>query len=169
MKSVVVYESFYGNTESVARAIAEGLARGGPSDAVHVGAVDPSMLVDVDLLVVGAPTHVWGLPRARTRSATPAAADAGPLLRDWLKSVPDGSGRPATSFSTRLDKPRLLTGSAAGGVARRLKRRGWRIAASPMSFVVGGNEGPLERGQVEQAKAWGDELVVRVSPVHPAP
>jgi DNA-binding NarL/FixJ family response regulator len=62
MRSLVVYESFYGNTEMIAQAIAAGLARHGEARSVGIGAVEGSSLSDVDVLVVGAPTHAWGLP-----------------------------------------------------------------------------------------------------------
>jgi hypothetical protein len=107
VKSLVVYESLFGNTESVARAVVEGLALCGAADAVAVGSVDATTLTDVDLLVVGTPTHAWGLPRGRTRAGLPAVDASAPLARDWLDNVPLGGGRSATSFSTHLDKPRL--------------------------------------------------------------
>jgi hypothetical protein len=165
MKSLVVYESFFGNTESVARAVAEGLAIHGTADAAAVGSVDATTLTDVDLLVVGAPTHAWGLPRGRTRAGLPAVDASAPLVREWLDNAPLGGGRSATSFSTRLDKPRFVTGSAAGGIARRLKRRGWTIIERPMSFVVNGTEGPLGERELDKARTWGDELGARVPAV----
>jgi Flavodoxin len=166
MKSIVVYESFYGNTESIATAIAEGLARHGEARAIRVSDVDVSLLSDADLLIVGAPTHAWGLPRAKTRASvdTSAADPSRPLVRDWLAKLPAGDGRPAAAFATRLNNPRLLTGSAATGIARRLRRRGWRLVSRPKSFVVTGTPGPLAPGEAEKAKAWGDELAVGLAP-----
>ena len=60
MKAVVVYDSKYGNTEQIARAVAEALGTGGDVRAVRGGAVAPADIRDVDLLVVGSPTHAWG-------------------------------------------------------------------------------------------------------------
>ncbi len=164
MHSVVIYESFYGNTESIAGAIAEGLARHGQAEAMAIGDVAASTLSDVDLLVVGAPTHAWGLPRARTRAGVRADL-SGTLLRDWLDVVPAGDGRPAAAFATRLGSPRFLTGSAATGIARRLRRRGW-TPAKPATFVVTATPGPLADGELAKALAWGDELGAGVQPVH---
>ncbi len=169
MKSLVVYESFYGNTELIAQAIAAGLARHGEARSVGMGAVEASSLSDVDVLVVGAPTHAWGLPRAKTRAGIESAValDGQPLVRQWLETVPDGGGRAAAAFATRLDKPRVLTGSAAGGIARRLRHRGWSRPTSK-SFVVTGTQGPLAAGEIEKAATWGDELGARAAAALPA-
>jgi hypothetical protein len=170
MKSLVVYESFYGNTQAIAEAVSEGLGRHGQARAVSVGDADPQVLNTVDLLVVGAPTHAWGLPRAKTRASVQSsgADETKPLVRDWLGEIPAGAGRPAVAFATRFDKPRLLTGSAARTITRRLHRAGWSSASEPMSFFVTASSGPLEDGEIAKAKAWGDHLGAQLAPT-PAP
>jgi hypothetical protein len=167
MKSLVVYESFYGNTEAVAQAIADGLARHGQARAVTAGSVDAATLEDVDLLIVGAPTHAWGLPRTKTRPQDSASASGPlpPLVREWLSALPSGGGRLVAAFDTHSRGPRFLTGSAARGIDRRLRRRGWRTVAPSRSFAVMGPAGPLASGEDEAAVAWGDELGARVSMV----
>jgi flavodoxin len=167
MRSVVVYESMYGNTEAIARAIAAGLAAYGQAEAVVVDDADRAAIDEVDLLVVGTPTHAWGLPRERTWESDGAGARRGRLVRDWLTGVSDGRGRPAAAFATRLDKSRILTGSAAGGIARRLRRRGWATTQTPASFRVTGGEGPLRVGEVDRARAWGEQLGSAVDPTTP--
>jgi hypothetical protein len=141
MRSIVVYESFYGNTESVAQAVADGLARHGDAKAVKVGAIEAFMLGDLDLLVVGAPTHAWGLPRAKTRAGVEAStADASqPLVREWLDSLPPGDDRPAAAFAPVSATPNSLPdrrreGSpAACGVTAgsRSCRRGPSLSSGP--------------------------------------
>ena len=64
MKTLVVYESMFGNTRAVAEAIAEGL---GSAEVVEVSAAPVVLPVDLELLVVGGPTHVHGMSRRRTR------------------------------------------------------------------------------------------------------
>jgi hypothetical protein len=164
MKSLVVYESFYGNTEAVARAIADGLARHGEAQVATVGSVDVAALEDVDLLVVGAPTHAWGLPRAKTRPqrSTSSSDSIPPLVREWLSALPTGGGRLVAAFDTHSRGPRFLTGSAARGIDRRLRRRGWKKVAPPRSFAVMGPAGPLDSAEDIAAAAWGDELGSRV-------
>jgi hypothetical protein len=165
MRSIVVYESFYGNTECVARAVADGLARHGAAQAIKVGEIDSSMVEGFNLLVVGTPTHAWGLPRAKTRAGVTASSayPSQPLVREWLETLPAGGGRPAAAFDTRLHGPRLLTGSAARGIGRRLRRHGWKPVMPPTSFLVKGTAGPLASGEIERAATWGDELGVRLT------
>ena len=69
MRAVVVYESHWGNTAAIARAIAEGIGPGArvlsTDEAVGVA------LAGIDLLVAGAPVMMMSLPsdaaRARVR------------------------------------------------------------------------------------------------------
>ncbi|MDH4364293.1 MAG: flavodoxin domain-containing protein [Acidimicrobiia bacterium] len=162
MRSVVVYESLYGNTEAVARAVADGLARYGPARHITPAMLGSGQLAGVDLLVVGAPTHARGLPRESTwRPQHGLAAEnrtTAPRVRDWLDTIGPGAGRLAVAFDTRVDKPRWITGSAARRVARRLRTQGWRVTGSPRSFLVTGTDGPLVAGELGRARAWGDEL-----------
>lgn len=53
MKALVVYDTFFGNTEQVARAIAVGLG----AEAVKVDSFTPGQLAGLALLVVGSPTR----------------------------------------------------------------------------------------------------------------
>ena len=90
-------------------------------------------------------------------SVEPGAAD-GPGLRRWL-SQRSGDGKRAAAFDTRLDRSPILTGAAARGIARRLRRRGYEVIADPESFLVEDSEGPLAEGELERARAWGASLV----------
>jgi hypothetical protein len=167
MKSLVVHESFYGNTETVARAIADGLARHGQARTATAASVDAAALEGVDLLVVGSPTHAWGLPRPTTRPQAPTgpSGPVPPLIREWLSTLPPGGGRLEAAFDTHSPGPRFLTGSAARGIDRRLRRRDWKKVADPRSFAVMGPAGPLVSGEDYAATAWGDELGGRVAAV----
>ncbi|MFI5041488.1 MAG: flavodoxin family protein [Acidimicrobiales bacterium] len=93
MTAIVVYESHWGNTAAVARAIAEGLGPG--SVAMPTDAAVDSVVASADLLIVGAPVVAFGLPRAAMRQQiagdvkAPTPPDLShPLLRDWLDALP---------------------------------------------------------------------------------
>jgi flavodoxin len=165
MKVAVVYESWFGNTREVAEAIAEEF-RG--SGEVLVASVDDPMppLDGVDLLVVGAPTHIHGLSSGTSRKSAVEElgtyGDAGRGARGWLKELPSGEGRLAAAFDTRIEKPVVLVGSAARGIAKRLRRRGFELAADPESFFVVDSQGPLKDGELRRAETWAQRLAEAV-------
>ena len=165
MRASVIYESVYGNTRAVAEAIAEGL---GGADLFPVHEAGP-VAQEVDLLIVGGPTHMHGMTTARTRQLAvdavhedgdahiePGAAEE-PGLRAWIRDLPGVEGRPAATFDTRADKSPWITGAASRGIAKRLARRGYEIVSSE-SFLVEDSEGPLAEGELDRARAWGAEL-----------
>ena len=161
MRSLVVYESWFGNTRRIAEEIAAALAQEGEVDLVTVDEPLPS-LEGVDLLVVGAPTHIHGLSSKRSREGAVdqgAAGEPGIGVRGWIDSLPNGVRGPrVAAFDTRANKPVLLVGSAARGISRRLRERGYLPAAKPQSFFVQGTPGPLEEGELERAADWGRTL-----------
>jgi len=148
MKAIVVYESVFGNTHAIAEAVAEGLG-GVPVLSVHE-AIERAE--DLDLLVVGGPTHAHGLATDRTRHIAVEHAHEGahvepdateePGLRSWLGDLHCTAGCRAAAFDTRADGVPLVTGSAARGIARRLQHHGLDVLATE-SFVVKGTDGPL--------------------------
>jgi hypothetical protein len=156
MNAAVVYESSFGNTRVVAETIAAELG-------ATLYSVDdpPPDLRGLDLLVVGAPTHVHGLSGARSRQAAReqgAPGEPGAGAREWLERMPETPGLAAAAFDTRADKPVFLTGSAARGIGKRLERHGCTLATEPESFLVEGTPGPLAAGEAERAAAWGRSL-----------
>ena len=170
MKAQVVYESMYGNTAQVARAIGEGLKVEGIETVVDpVGHVDRARVSGADLLVIGGPTHVHGMARPSTREQ--ARADekntfddptAEPGLREWLDDLPDGKGRLAAAFDTRIQAPKAFTGSAAKGIAQRLRRHGFGQAGEPGSFLVT-KQNTLVEGELERARGWAREIAARAA------
>jgi hypothetical protein len=161
MKSLVVYESWFGNTRRIAEKIAEALAAEGEVDLLSVDDPLPP-LNHIDLIVVGAPTHVHGLSSGRSRKGAidqhGGSGDVGIGVRGWIERLPLVGGPAAAVFDTRAHKPELLVGSAAHGMAHRILRRGYRLIAEPESFFVQGTPGPLEDGELERAAEWGKTL-----------
>jgi hypothetical protein len=167
MRGLVVYESMFGNTQVIADAVAEGLGRRMRIDAVEVGDAPARLGDDVALLVLGGPTHAFGMSRPRTRED--AARQAGGELvskrigmREWLAALPGPRGLAAATFDTRISKPHL-PGSAARAAEKRLRRLGFRIAAPAESFYVEGTLGPLLDGERDRATRWGERLGATVA------
>ncbi|WP_431965678.1 flavodoxin family protein [Nocardia sp. bgisy134] len=163
MRVRVVYESMFGNTATIAEAIAKGAGAHAAVDLLEVTTAAQSPAPTVDLLVVGGPTHVFGLSRARTRrdaatrTTAPVAVETG--IREWLGSaLPVPEGARAAAFGTKTAHPRWLTGSAARGIARRLRGLGYQLVSEPADFLVDGMTGPLSAGELDRARRWGEEL-----------
>lgn len=169
MHALVVYESMFGNTQAIAKAVASGLSSGLETDIVEVGAAPRVFNDDIDLLVVGGPTHAFGMSRPGTRKtaveqAVEGAVSKGIGQREWLDALERGpKSMAAAVFDTRIDKPHWLVGSAARAVEKRLRRLGFRIIAASQSFYVAGTPGPLLGGEAERARRWGLELATGFS------
>jgi hypothetical protein len=164
VKAVVVYESHWGSTEAVARAIAEGLGQGVP--ALDTDAAAGQALAGVDLIVAGAPVIAFGLPRSGTRKQlasdikAPTPPDLShPLLREWLDALPTGSGWCA-AFETRIWWS--LRG-ATGTIESKLRQAGYQRLAKGERFIVGGAYGPLRGGELDRARDWGASLAQLVA------
>lgn len=161
--ALVVYESLFGNTRQIAEAVADGLRTGMEVVLVDVGAAPEAVSPDVDLLVVGGPTHAFSMSRQSTRADaarqgadTQAAAGIG--LREWVARITTGDVRPSVAaYDTKIRQPRL-PGSAARAALQRLRRAGFRPVAPAANFYVDGTPGPLTGGELERARAWGKHL-----------
>jgi flavodoxin len=167
MKAVVVYESLYGNTHAIAEAVAEGLRQEAEVEVTAVAASSVDLVGEADLLVVGGPTHVHGMSSKLSRKGAvddaekkgrPAPDVDGPPLKEWLETIGKAGGRRAAAFDTRVDKPKIITGSAARGIAHRLRGHGFDVVGEA-SFLVRDIAGPLDEGELERAKEWGRTLV----------
>jgi hypothetical protein len=164
MKALVIYESMFGNTEKVARAIADGLRETFDVTVAEVGTMPRAF--GMDLLVIGGPTHAFGLSRPSTReqaaqqgTVRPGAVDVG--VREYLDCSPRLAGISAAAFDTKVHKP-FLPGSAAHRIQRHLRRLGCRIAVPARSFLVSGTDGPLEAEEETHARQWGAALASAV-------
>lgn len=164
MRALVVYESMFGSTRIIAEAVAIGLSTQGVDvEASEVGTTSPRIDRDVDLLVVGAPTHTFTLSRTETRSAAAEQAtrplvSTGIGLREWLDALPQGGDLAVAAFDTHADKK--VPGSASRAAHRRLRRRGYRAVLPAECFDVAGMQGPLVNGEIDRAREWGAELAI---------
>jgi flavodoxin len=162
MNTLIVFDSEYGNTEQIARSMAEALAPGGEVRVLAAADVaTPAALGDApDLLLVGGPTQRHG---------------ASPNLVGFFDRLPRRflDGVPAATFDTRYRMTRLLTGSAAVVAGRRLRRAGCRLVVPPESFFVEQDRPPdggkrrqamerLEDGELERARTWADAIASRL-------
>jgi flavodoxin len=160
MKLLIIYDSVYGNTEQIARAMGDALGSHMDVEVFQVGDVQPQQLTGLDLLIVGSPTHGF----------RPTTA-----IRDLLETIPMNGlqGVKVAAFDTRIsmdyvDSPLLrfvgrlvlgLFGYAAKPIADRLGKKGGELAIPPEGFIVKGTEGPLEEGELERAADWASQII----------
>jgi hypothetical protein len=110
----------------------------------------------LDLLVVGAPTHAWGLsqPSTRVAAASRGTVRAGATelgLREYLAVAPRLTGVAAAAFGTRIDK--AWSGSAARKAHQQLRRHGCRMLLPAQNFMVTSTTGPLVESAEQRAGA----------------
>jgi flavodoxin len=145
MKTLIVYDSVYGNTEKIAKAIGDAIT--GEVRVLRVGEVNSSELKAFDLLIVGSPTQ----------GGRPTQA-----IQDFLNKAPVSAfeGTNVAAFDTRISTRLVrIFGYAAGRIAGSLKRKGGTLIVSPEGFFVKGTKGPLKEGELERAASWAKEIV----------
>ncbi len=155
MNALVIYDSVFGNTERIARAIAAALGEG--TAAQNVSAVTSTDLTSIDILFVGSPT--------RSFKPTPAiTAFLASLPADALKGVR------AAAFDTRIPlesikNPVFRLVVKAGGyadhtIAKALAAKAANLAIPSAGFIVLESEGPLKEGERERAAAWARSILL---------
>ena len=153
MKALIIYDTYFGNTEQIARAIASAFEPAGLAGVVSARELQPMQLQGIDLLVVGSPTRGWN------------PSDA---VKAFLKGLAPNSlkGMRFAAFDTRTDPESIggfgrfviKFGYAAKPIAEALKKAGGTEALPPEGFLVIEQEGPLVAGETERAAEWAKGL-----------
>ena len=160
MRALVVYESMFGNTASIAKAIRDGISDHLETDLVEVGGASPQVGDETILLVIGGPTHAMGLSSAQTRHTAQTKAPTSVIsarigIREWITELVVDSARTTfATFDTRT-KHHWVPGSAAVKADKALRRLGLSSTGAPTSFLVNGTPGPLLPGELARAREWG--------------
>jgi flavodoxin len=161
MKALILYDSVYGNTQKIARAIGNALGSQEDVSVVKVSDARADQFAGLNLLIVGAPTQ-----RFRTTAA----------MSDLLKTIPENGlkGVKVAAFDTRLSMDEInktpilaffvrlfgVNAYAARPIANQLKKKGGQLARSAEGFFVEGMEGPLVDGELERAVNWARKIIV---------
>jgi flavodoxin I len=148
MKTLVLYDSYFGNTQKIAEEISKEFK---DSSIKHVKDFDNEDLKDLDLLIVGSPTRAFN-PSEKTSA--------------FIRSLSNNnlSGIKVAAFDTRMDlekaPSKIITflggifGFAADPMIKKLTKRGGEQILEPIGFLVKDSEGPLEDGEIQKAKNW---------------
>lgn len=154
MTMLVVYDSYFGNTEQIAEVVGDALGEDVP--VKRPSDVDVNALSSLAFLAVGAPTRAF------------RPSDA---IKEFLKTIPKDAlqGVKVAAFDTRMDpedvgNPVLkimvrLFGYAAEPIAKALVQKGGSLVGEPAGFVVLDSEGPLRDGELERAASWVASLL----------
>lgn len=145
MNTLIIYDSEYGNTEHVALEVADTLQKHGPVQLIQMPGKGSIEFEGAELLVFGCPTQRHGFT---------------PAMRALLEGLSRGSlqGMKAAVFDTRYRMSRILSGSAAQLISKRIEKAGAALILPPESFFVSEREGPLEEGELERAASWAERV-----------
>ena len=141
MRGVIIYDSAYGNTETIADEIGKGLKKLG-HDVDKYRVVDASELdVDkYDFMFLGTPNHVGGPTRK---------------VKKFAKNLQSGwSGKPFATFETLFKSEESKPAGASTKLASLLKSGGMRQMVEPGKFIVIGMKGPLDDVAIPRAKEF---------------
>ncbi len=153
MKTLIIYDSLYGNTQKIAEAIGQSI--GGETTILSVKQFDSSKPLNFNLLIVGSPTHAG-------RPTVPIQLFVKNLPLGSLKNIAIaafGTGSSATGESLFIKFIMWLFGYAAKHIQKGLKLKGGMVLTDPVDFLVKGKEGPIIEGEIERAKKWGSEIM----------
>jgi len=141
MKTLVIYDSNFGNTKIIAEELARNIV--GVSKAVSVGQFKDSDLDNLDLLIVGSPINGW----RPTES-----------ILKMLNSIKGKiqKGLMFTTFDTRIKV--FYHGDAKDKLANMLKASGAKLMSESQAFYVIGKDGPLVDGELERAANWAKSI-----------
>ncbi|HRW35060.1 MAG TPA: flavodoxin domain-containing protein [Thermotogota bacterium] len=151
MKILIIYDSFFGNTEKIAKQLHEVLLTEGATEIKQVDAFTNDDLKGVDLMVLGSPT----------RAFSPS-----PKMKTFIQNIPTarGTSQRFAAFDTRMNvndvNNRFLTflskqfGYAVEKMAKKMLKKGYEQAGKGEGFFVKDSEGPLKEGELERAVEW---------------
>jgi flavodoxin len=140
MKTLIIYDSNFGNTQLIAEEIAKNLA--GSAKAIHVKNFNKTNLEDIDLFIIGSPIIAW-------RPTEAILALLNTFNANNLKSLN------FTTFDTRV---KLFHGDAKDKIANTLNNTGAKLITEPIAFYVSGKQGPLFEGELEKATEWAKSI-----------
>jgi len=168
MQVLVVYESIYGNTHTIAAAVARGCGSEHDVTVLPVAEATAERVAVAEMVFVGGPTHMHGESWAMTRDGARKQAEkeeldldpdaSGPGLRTWFHGLGHVDGIAAAAFDTRFDANPAFTGRASRGIAHRLRHHGFRVSADPESFLIT-TDNALVEGEELRAENWARSIV----------
>ena len=156
IKGIVVFDTSYGNTKTIAEAISETLKESGiEADLFDVKDVKKLSAKDYNFLVLGSPTRFGTMSLA---------------IRGFLGKVKseEWMNKPFAAFDTEnpenIERARIENKewSAAEKIAAKLKDKKMNQLLPVLKAVVLGQKGPLKEGEIERAKEYARSLAIEL-------
>jgi len=151
MKDIVVYDTSYGNTKTIAETIAETLkASGIEVDLFDVKDMKKLNATDYSFLVLGSPT----------RFGTMSFAVKGFLGKvkseQWMN-------KPFAAFDTKNpENMEKKEWSAAEKIAEKLRDKKMNQLLPVLKAAVLGQKGPLVEGEIERTKEYANRVAIEL-------
>jgi len=150
MKGIVIFDTSYGNTRTIAETISETLKQSGIEiDTFYVKDVK-KLAKDYNFLVLGSPTKFG------TMSFTVRGFLGKVKREEWMN-------KPFAAFDT--ENPENIEreqGSAAEKIAEKLREKQMNQLLPVLKAVVLGWKGPLQEGEIERTKEYARELAIKL-------
>jgi len=156
MKGIVVYDTSYGNTKTIAETIAETLKESGIEvDLFDVKNVKKLSAKDYDVLALGSPTR-FGTMSFATRGFLGKVKS-----EEWMNKpfVAFDTENPENIERARIEKKEW---SAAEKIAEKLKEKKMKQLLPVLKALVLGQKGPLVEGEIERTKEYAKGLAVKL-------
>lgn len=152
MKTVIIYDSVYGNTGKIAEEVAR--TRGQEAKLIHIAAVRKEDIEESELIIIGTPTH---------------GGRATAAVQTFIKSIPTdiwlnkkvavfSTGMPASSVNFFVKLVIKILGYAASPALAGILKNGALHAAPPADFMVKDKQGPLLEGELARARKWAEGI-----------
>jgi len=152
MKSLVIYDSQFGNTAILAKSIAKSIN----CEAISIKDFKNELLDNVDLLIIGSPTQ-GGL--------------ATKPIQEFINSLKIDKSTKIAVFDTRFSTKdhnmalKLIIktfGFASIKMAKQLESIGFQMINKPKGFIVSGKKGPLKKDEIERASEWAKNILIAI-------
>ncbi len=153
MKTLIIYDSFFGNTEVIAKAIGKHF-NSEETSIIRIADFKPEDLKGISTIIIGSPTRGFRPTELITK-----------FINEYGQKLP---GLNFAVFDTRIEINTIKSGFArfivkTGGYAantmsKKISKFGANLLVAAEGFLVTGEQGPLKEGETERAEKWGKEI-----------
>lgn len=149
-KVIVIYDSKYGNTKTVAETIVEGMQEVSGSEIVlrELKEVDLSRIAEYDVLLLGSPNHI---------------GNSSKVVRKFIDELAklNLEGKQAAVFDTYMVKD---FEKAVKKMEKQIsdKASAWKLMAPGLSIKVKGMKGPIAAGELNKCQEFGAKIATQI-------